>query len=63
MFLLHVYVHPQIYINQQTLFVQSGMRVGIVGIERSIEKKQQQTGREVSQVNLVALLLLQPISL
>ena len=25
------------------------MRAGIVGIERSIEKKQQQTGHEVSQ--------------
>ena len=30
--------------------VQAGMRTGIMGIERNIEKKQRETGREVSQV-------------
>ena len=31
--------------------LQSGIRTGIMGIERNIEKKQRETGREVSQVS------------
>lgn len=32
------------------VYMQAGMRTGIMGIERNIEKKQRETGREVSQV-------------
>lgn len=31
--------------------MQSGIRTGIMGIERNIEKKQRETGKEVSQVS------------
>ena len=31
----------------------SGIRTGIMGIERNIEKKQRETGKEVSQVRLM----------
>ena len=33
--------------------VQKVMRAGIMGIERSIDKKQRETGKEVSQVSLL----------